>query len=340
MTRVIPLNTARLRLRMMRPSDARVVAAYRGLPEVAKYQDWDLPYGLADAHRAASRQDDVDDITAGRWVSIAIERQSVLVGDIAVGLTDPGVAEIGYTLAPEHQGFGYMSEAVEAVVDALFGQRDVRRITASLDPQNMASMRVIEPLGFSFEALTHQSELIRGEWLDDMRFAVLRAQREAWRTRPRTPPADVRLVQIEPGQARQWATLQTHRFQRQFVSPVLESFADALHPPLVNGVALVPWYRGIVADGERVGFVMMSDVTDAHPHPFLWRLIIDRHHQRRGIATEVLRQLIDGLRAQGRTQLYVSYVVAPGGPEPLYRGLGFVPNGQVDGDETIAVLNL
>jgi diamine N-acetyltransferase len=69
-------------------------------------------------------------------------------------------------------------------------------------------------------------------------------------------------------------------------------------------------------------------------------LIIDRRHQRRGIAIAALRQLIDDLRAQGCSRLLVSYVLAPGGPEPLYRGLGFVPTGEMDEDETVAALTL
>lgn len=324
----------------MRSSDGPIVAAYRALPDVAKYQDWDMPYTLADAERTLATQSDVDDVTPGRWVQVAIEHDGVVVGDVAVGLVAPGIAHLGYTLAPEHQGVGYVSEAAAAVVDALFANTDVLRVVATLDPENMASMRVLEQIGFTYEGLARQAELIRGEWLDDMRFALLKSERQAWLTRPRNRPTDVRFVEIEPGQARQWAQVETHRFQRRFVAPILDSFADALRPPLSDGAPLVPWYRGIEADGQRVGFIMMADVSETNPHPYLWRLLIDRWHQRRGIAIEALHQLIEQLRAQGRTELHVSYVEAPGGPEPLYRGLGFVPNGEVDGDETVAVLTL
>ena len=337
---VLPITTQRLRLRMMRLTDAHVIAAYRGLPEIARYQDWDMPYGLDDAQRTLSKQEAWDDVTAGEWVQVAIEHQGGVVGDVAVGMVAPGVAGLGYSLAPQHHGFGYVSEAAEAVVDALFANTDVVRIVATLDPQNFASMRVIEQLGFTYEGLARRAELIRGEWLDDMRFAVLKDERHAWTSRDRSHPAQVELVQIGPGEARNWAKLETHKFQRQFVATILESFADAIHPPIVDGAPLVPWYRGIEADGQRVGFVMMADITMGEPHPYLWCLVIDRWHQRRGIAIAALHQLIEQLRAQGRTRLYVSYVQAPGGPEPLYRNLGFVPTGEMDGDETVAALVL
>ena len=157
-------------------------------------------------------------MTSGEWVQIAIEHEGTVVGDVAVGMVAPGVAQIGYTLAPEHQGRGYASEAAEAMVDALFANTDVVRIVASLDPQNMASMRVVEQLGFTYEGLARRAELIRGEWLDDMRFAVLQDERAAWKARPRTRPVEVRLVEIGPGEARTWARLETHKFQRRFVA--------------------------------------------------------------------------------------------------------------------------
>jgi RimJ/RimL family protein N-acetyltransferase len=311
------------------------------VPEVAGYQDWPMPFTPDDARAMLAAQDGAADVVVGGWVQIAIEHEGRVVGDVAVGLTSPWIAQLGYTMSPEHQGRGFASEAAGAIVDALFATDEIHRITASLDPRNAPSMRVVEQLGFRWEGTAYESELIRGEWLDDMRFGLLRRERESWLARPRHRPNDVRLVEIEPGAARSWAQdVTTHHFQRSFVAPVLDSFADALHPPVIDGEPLVPWYRGIEADGERVGFVMMAEVSPSNPDPYLWRLLIDRRHQRRGIAGIVLRRLIDELRGRGCTRLVVSYVEAPGGPEPLYRGLGFVPTGEMEGDETVAALTL
>src|SRR5829696_5582396 len=133
---------------MMRVEDAPAFAAYRCLEEVARYQDWRMPYGLADAERDLAAQAELDDITPGTWVQIAIDVEGAVVGDLAVGL--PGearIAYLGYTLAPQHQSRGYASEGAASIVDAIFEHTDIHRIVATLDPQNFASMRVIEPLG-------------------------------------------------------------------------------------------------------------------------------------------------------------------------------------------------
>ncbi len=70
--------------------------------------------------------------------------------------------------------------------------------------------------------------------------------------------------------------------QEQFVGGVAESIAEAAETPEGN-----PWYRAIYDRDEPVGFVMLSwDVTPPVPGIigpwFLWRLLIDARHQRRG----------------------------------------------------------
>ncbi len=334
---VLPLQTDRLTLRVMRPSDAPVLAAYRNDPEIARFQDWHLPFTLADAERLLAGQADADDLLRDDWVQIAIELPTsdgppVIVGDVAVGMRGDGIAMLGYTLAPEFQGRGFASEAAGAIVDAIFDHTPVHRIVATLDPRNVASMRVIEPLGFRYEGTARASEPIRGEWLDDTRFALLRTDRDAWRRRDRTRPALVELVEISPDLLRRVLALETFRFQRQFVATMEVSLAQALVPPEYEGELIVPWYRAIVADGVVAGFVMLGEPMASQPEPYLWRLLIDRHHQGRGIGATVVRTLADRLRADGHAALDVSWVDAPGGPRPFYERLGFVPTGVIDDD--------
>ena len=96
-----------------------------------------------------------------------------------------------------------------------------------------------------------------------------------------------------------------------------------------------PWFRGVYADDEPVGFVMLS--WDVEPQPpeiigpwFLWKLLIDRRYQRQGYGEEVVRQVVGLIREQGATELLTSYVPGEGGPSGFYARLGFVPRGDVD----------
>jgi diamine N-acetyltransferase len=119
--------------------------------------------------------------------------------------------------------------------------------------------------------------------------------------------------------------------QDRFVSSVADSLADAEGYPQAN-----PWYRAVYAGDVPVGFVMLS--WDCVPQPpeiigpwFLWKLLIDEHHQRRGYGREVMRMVADLVRAEGADELLTSYVPGgEGGPEPFYARLGFAPTGEVD----------
>ena len=118
--------------------------------------------------------------------------------------------------------------------------------------------------------------------------------------------------------------------QERFVSTVADSMAEAAANPHGN-----PWYRAVYADQHPVGFVMLSwDVEPQPPHIngpwFLWKLLIDSHHQRQGHGQEVLRQVVELVRAHGATELLTSHVPGEGGPAGFYARNGFVPRGALD----------
>lgn len=129
--------------------------------------------------------------------------------------------------------------------------------------------------------------------------------------------------------------------QTRFVGTVAEALRDAQDFPEAK-----PWYRAIYADDEPVGFVMLSwNVTPEPPRIigpwFLWKLLVDERHQRRGYGREAIRLVADIVRAKGAVELLTSCVQGEGGPEPFYRRLGFSPTGELDENgEIILALDL
>lgn len=339
MTSPYPIHTDRLVLRIMRTSDAPVLAAYRNDPAIAEHQLWDLPYTVEHAQELLADQDALDDLRRGGWTQVAVElggpMGGSMVGDVVAHLHETGgVAEIGYTLAADHHGHGYATEAAGALVADLVERVGVGRVYAELDPVNVASQRVLERVGLVFESFTEKSFLWRGEWTDNMSYAATADQWRGWRDRPTSPPSVVTLVPVDHDNHRVYGALSTHHSQRRFVAPMAQSYADALFPGLEDGAPVVPRLFGVDADGDAVGFVMLTAVTDAHPEPSLWRLLVDRRHQRRGIGRMALDQVCALLRAEGCATLLTSWVGGiPGGPEPFYLRYGFVPTGRVLDDE-------
>ena len=120
--------------------------------------------------------------------------------------------------------------------------------------------------------------------------------------------------------------------QERFVSSVAGSLREADENPQGN-----PWFRAASVDGVPVGFVMLSwDVVPQPPHIngpwFLWKLLIDQHHQGKGHGREVVRQVVELVRANGGSELLTSHVPGDDGPAGFYARLGFVPTGELDPD--------
>jgi len=82
--------------------------------------------------------------------------------------------EIGYILAPAEQGHGLMSEAVAALVEYCLDDLAVHRIEALIHPDNAASIRLVERLGFRCEGGPLRDRWRRGDgYLSVMMYALI-----------------------------------------------------------------------------------------------------------------------------------------------------------------------
>jgi RimJ/RimL family protein N-acetyltransferase len=171
----------RVVLRRLGWADLEQFVAYRSNEQVARYQSWDAPYPREEGERLVGQLMTEHPDTAGEWFQFAVALRATgpatgpLIGDCAAmpRADDPRQCEIGFTLAPEYQGRGYATEAVRLLAGYLFG-RGKHRITASCDARNAASAAVLERLGMRREGHLRQSTWAKGEWTDDLLYALLR----------------------------------------------------------------------------------------------------------------------------------------------------------------------
>jgi RimJ/RimL family protein N-acetyltransferase len=243
---------------------------------------------------------------------------------------------VGYTLAKEFWGNGFATEALGALIEYLFAGLGVTRVFGMLHPDNIASAMVLERSGMLFEGHTRSSFWLGDEVSDDWIYGMTRPDWQTWVDRPLRPPDDVSLFEVTVDNERVVYKLRTHKTQEAFVAPMADSYADALFPEVVDGAPLVPWMRGVSADGEVVGFVMLALSTDHHPEPYLWRLLIDRLHQRRGIGGRVLGLVAGECLRMGDETLLTSWTEGKGSPRPFYLRHGFEPTGKIVDEETEA----
>jgi RimJ/RimL family protein N-acetyltransferase len=170
------IKTDRLVLRPINTDDADALFAYRSDSIANQYQGW-IPNTIRDAHDfIRNRISPVFDVT-GTWFQFVIikREQDELIGDIGIHFldTEKKQVEIGFTLDKRHQGKGYASEALKAVIHYLFKKSHKHRITASIDPDNSKSIRLVERLGFRKEAHFKSSVMNHGKWADDLVYAIL-----------------------------------------------------------------------------------------------------------------------------------------------------------------------
>jgi RimJ/RimL family protein N-acetyltransferase len=86
--------------------------------------------------------------------------------------------EVGYVLAPTERGKGYGTEAVKIMVDYLFLSKNIVRVQAITDVDNVTSQKTLEKAGFKKEGTIRKSAFVRGEWRDGCLYSLLR---EEWK---------------------------------------------------------------------------------------------------------------------------------------------------------------
>lgn len=174
------LTTQRLVLRRFRPQDLDAFVAYRSDPDTARYQSWEAPYQPSQARQFLQELEAIHPDTPGEWFqfAVALRHTDRLIGDCGahVQAEDSRQAEIGFTLAPQHQGYGYATEAVRRLLHYLLVERGKHRVRATCDDRNTSSAAVLERVGMRREGHLLESTWSKGEWTNDLLYGVLRRE--------------------------------------------------------------------------------------------------------------------------------------------------------------------
>lgn len=145
--------------------------------------------------------------------------------------------------------------------------------------------------------------------------------------------ADVTLREVTKETVRKVIGLEVAENQNHLVAPNSISIAEAYFEPKA-------WFRAIYADAEPVGFLMLYDDPDT-PRYYLWRMMLDQAHQRKGYGRRALELLVEYVRTRpNATEIIVGSVPGEGSPQAFYEAFGFVDTGEVKGGEVILKLEL
>jgi RimJ/RimL family protein N-acetyltransferase len=173
----LPLVTERLHLRPFEPGDLDALVTMHGDPGVVRY----LYFGTRDRDELrgvlAEKQGRVALTKDGDGLNLAAVRRDTgeLVGDMTLfwRSAEHRQGEVGYIIHPAHGGQGYATEATRALLRLGFEELGLHRICGRLDARNTASARVLERVGMRREAHLVENELVKGEWTDELVYALL-----------------------------------------------------------------------------------------------------------------------------------------------------------------------
>jgi RimJ/RimL family protein N-acetyltransferase len=163
------LETARLRLRPFRNSDADEVQRLAGDPAVA---DTTLkiphPYEDGMAEKWISNHRDWFERDEQAVFAITRKDDGRLLGAIGLRIErEDQRAELGYWLGQPYWGRGFCTEAARAMVGFGFGPLGLRRIEARVLRRNVASGRVLHKIGMAREGRLRQHTR-KGDVFEDL----------------------------------------------------------------------------------------------------------------------------------------------------------------------------
>jgi RimJ/RimL family protein N-acetyltransferase len=169
------LLSERLALRWLTPAD--VPALHEIFSDVAVARYWSSP-PLADRDAAKALLAEIYELFGKRalfqW-GIARRSDDVVVGTCTLAGLEPAHrrAELGFALGRRHWGYGYVAEALPALVSFAFEKLGLHRLEADVDPRNHTSIRALERLGFQREGYLRERYHINGEMQDAIMYGLL-----------------------------------------------------------------------------------------------------------------------------------------------------------------------
>jgi RimJ/RimL family protein N-acetyltransferase len=172
------LTSRRLHLRRFRNEDADAMHQCFGNPEAMRFWDHPVHTKRIETERAVRRFIDCTPSYCRFW-AVADAKTDRCLG--MVNYHDGHIrvkrVTIGYIIDPAHHWKGIATEAVSAMLDFCFGELGIHRVQAFIHPDNTASRKLVEKLGFRCEGLLRDNLRVRGVWRDDMLFALLESDR-------------------------------------------------------------------------------------------------------------------------------------------------------------------
>ena len=175
-----PIETARLLLRPFTMDDLDELYSFHSRPDVARYLYWDAR--TRDETRAALEtkigQAELHEDGGTFNIAAELRETGALIGELSLFGRSPEhrQGEIGFVFHPVYHGRGLATEASREILRLGFAGLGLHRIYGRCDARNTPSARLMERLGMRREAHFVENEIFKGEWSDELVYAMLRRE--------------------------------------------------------------------------------------------------------------------------------------------------------------------
>jgi RimJ/RimL family protein N-acetyltransferase len=147
------IDTGRLILRRFTLDDLQAFYQLASRPEIIRYAQ-STPVASLEEARELMKAAPFHDYAAygyGRFACVWKETGDVIGFSGLKFVPEISDTELGYRFFPEYWGTGLATEAGRASIEFARADLGLKRLVAMVHPENVASARVVEKLGFSIE---------------------------------------------------------------------------------------------------------------------------------------------------------------------------------------------
>ncbi len=170
------LESERLLFRAIRDTDVHEIFALRSNPELMQYIPRPLVTNLEEAKAHMKMiQDKIDSNEGINW-AMTEKGNDKLISLIGFYRTENENyrSEIGYMILPEYQNKGYITEAIQTLLNYGFTKMGLHSVEAIIDPRNLASEKVLLKNGFVKEAHFVENFFFNDAFLDSVHYSILK----------------------------------------------------------------------------------------------------------------------------------------------------------------------
>ncbi|MCP4178315.1 MAG: GNAT family N-acetyltransferase [bacterium] len=170
------LETSRLILRKFEPNDLSFVYNHFSNSFVSEYlYDNEPPKNKDEAKEILDWCIDIESLNHIRWC-IILKEKNIPIGTVGFHIYDQinNAIEIGYDLSQKYTQQGYMTEAMNVVINYGFKNYNLNRIHACVAVENTGSNRLLEKSGFHLEGIIRDKHFFRGNYYDHNLFSLLK----------------------------------------------------------------------------------------------------------------------------------------------------------------------